>query len=91
MKKLFFLLVSITLCFGYAQDIAPVTDEASLVVLTVTEDTRVIQHLGGETEIPTNPQRIVTLQDQNALLPLLLLGAGDLVAGSVGALQENGS
>jgi len=67
------------------------TDEASLVVLEETEDTRVIQHLAGETEIPADPQRIVTLQDQNALLPILELGEGERVVGSTGVLQNDGS
>ncbi len=67
------------------------TDAASLVVLEETDDTRVIQHTYGETEIPADPQRIITLQDQNALLPILIFGEGDRVIGSVGNIQEDGT
>ncbi|MEL6406966.1 MAG: ABC transporter substrate-binding protein [Chloroflexota bacterium] len=67
------------------------TDDASLVVLEETEDTRVIQHSFGETEIPRDPQRIITLQDQNALLPLLELGRGDRVVGSIGSTRADGT
>ena len=38
------------------------------------EGQRLFEHSAGTTCIPANPQRIVTLQDQNALLPLLELG-----------------
>jgi iron complex transport system substrate-binding protein len=37
-------------------------------------DTFAFEHLAGTTEVPDDPQRIVTLQDQNAMLPLLELG-----------------
>ena len=66
------------------------TDEASLVVLEENEDTHVVQHLYGETEAPTDPQRIVTISDQNLLLPLLMLGEGSRVVGSGGVLSGNG-
>lgn len=51
--------------------------------------TRKIEHAFGTTEVPANPQRVVTLQDQNALLPLWEFGFRNVV-GSVGAFDENG-
>ena len=51
--------------------------------------TRPFAHAAGEDCVPENPQRIVTLQDQNALLPLLELGVVPL--GSVGHVQEDGT
>lgn len=60
------------------------TDEYSLEITSETDTTRTVRHALGEVEIPKEPQRIVTLQDQNMLLPLLELGAGEQVAGSVG-------
>lgn len=51
--------------------------------------TRPFEHALGMTEVPVSPQRVVTLQDQNALLPLWELGFRDVV-GSVHALNENG-
>ncbi|MCG8351529.1 MAG: ABC transporter substrate-binding protein [Chloroflexales bacterium] len=70
---------------------ALVTDAASLVVVAETADTRVIRHLFGETEIPTDLQRIVVIQDQNMFLPILELGEGDRVVGSAGGLREDGT
>jgi iron complex transport system substrate-binding protein len=67
------------------------TDEASLVVLEETEDTRGIQHLYGETEIPADPQRIVALHDSNVLVPLYELGEGDRVIASIGGTREDGT
>lgn len=37
-------------------------------------ETFTFEHAGGTTEVPVDPQRIVTLQDQNGMLPLLELG-----------------
>jgi iron complex transport system substrate-binding protein len=51
-------------------------------------ETRSFTHAGGTTEIPARPQRIVTLHDQNALLPLLELGVKPV--GSVGNRMEGG-
>jgi len=51
--------------------------------------TRTIEHAAGTTEIPADPQRIVTLNDANVLAPLLELGAIDRIAGSAHAI-ENG-
>jgi iron complex transport system substrate-binding protein len=45
-------------------------------------------HSAGESCVPTNPQRIVTIQDQNALLPLLELGVKPV--GSAGQPLEDG-
>lgn len=49
---------------------------------------RPFAHAAGEDCVPENPQRIVTLQDQNALLPLLELGV--VPVGSAGHVQEDG-
>lgn len=50
---------------------------------------RAFAHHGGETCIPAEPQRIVTLQDQNGLLPLMELGVTPV--GSAGFLNDDGS
>jgi iron complex transport system substrate-binding protein len=51
--------------------------------------TRTIRHFAGTTEVPVDARRIVTLQDQNALLPLLELGVRPVA--SAGLLAEDGS
>ncbi|MGR3491226.1 MAG: hypothetical protein ACU0DW_04140 [Shimia sp.] len=50
---------------------------------------RLFEHAAGETCIPEDPQRIVTLSDQNALLPLLELGVRPV--GSTGRVLSDGS
>lgn len=50
---------------------------------------RLFVHSAGATCVPENPQRIVTTQDQNALLPLLELGVKPV--GSTGQLLQDGS
>lgn len=49
---------------------------------------RAFSHAAGKTCIPENPQRIVTLQDQNGLLPLMELGVTPV--GSAGHLTSGG-
>ncbi len=49
---------------------------------------RSFAHSAGETCVPETPQRIVTIQDQNALLPLLELGVKPV--GSAGQPLEDG-
>ncbi len=49
---------------------------------------RAFAHAAGEDCIPANPERIVTLQDQNGLLPLLELGVTPV--GSAGHITEDG-
>lgn len=56
---------------------------------SATPLTRTITHAAGTTEVPLNAGRIVTLQDQNALLPLLELGVKPVA--SAGLLAEDGS
>lgn len=51
--------------------------------------TRSVTHAAGTTEIPTDPERIVTTTDQNALLPLLELGVKPV--GSAGLLNPDGT
>lgn len=51
--------------------------------------TRTVTHSAGTTEVPGDPQRIVTTTDQNALLPLLELGVEPV--GSAGLLNPDGS
>ncbi|MEM7125986.1 MAG: ABC transporter substrate-binding protein [Chloroflexota bacterium] len=53
------------------------------------EGFRLFVHFGGETCIPADPQRIVTTQDQNGMLPLIELGVKP--AGSAGNIREDGS
>lgn len=75
------LLLSAAFAAAPASDF---TDEYSLEVVNETDTTRTVRHALGEVEVPREPQCIVTLQDQNMLLPLLELGAGERVVGSVG-------
>ncbi|WP_119394885.1 ABC transporter substrate-binding protein [Salinibius halmophilus] len=50
---------------------------------------RPFTHAAGETCIPVDPKRIVTLQDQNALLPLMELGVKPIAsAGHINAAGE---
>lgn len=56
---------------------------------TADGGTRTIRHFAGTTEVPVDAKRIVTLQDQNALLPLLELGVKPV--GSAGLLGDDGS
>ncbi len=50
---------------------------------------RSVEHAAGTTDVPVDPQRIVTTTDQNALLPLLELGVTPV--GSAGLLDSDGS
>jgi len=56
---------------------------------TASAATRTVEHAAGTTEVPVDPQRIVTTTDQNALLPLLELGVTPV--GSAGLVGEDGS
>ncbi|MCC5973130.1 MAG: ABC transporter substrate-binding protein [Rubellimicrobium sp.] len=58
------------------------------LALDCAEGMRAFAHPGGETCIPESPQRIVTLSDQNGLLPLLELGI--VPAGSAGHVGQDG-
>ncbi|MEM6428357.1 MAG: ABC transporter substrate-binding protein [Deinococcota bacterium] len=91
MKQALVLLGLVVASFSYTQSEGVLTDAFSLLVVSETTDTRVIRHLYGETEIPTDLQRIITMQDQNGLLPLLELGEGSRVAGSIGSLRADGT
>jgi iron complex transport system substrate-binding protein len=51
-----------------------------------TTETRQFTHAFGTSAIPVNPERIVTTQDQNALLPLLELGVKPV--GSAGLIDD---
>jgi iron complex transport system substrate-binding protein len=53
------------------------------------EATRTVEHVAGTTEVPADPQRIATLNDQNALLPLLELGVRPVA--SLGGVGPDGS
>jgi len=53
------------------------------------EGFRPFEHFGGVTCVPENPQRIVTTQDQNGLLPLLELGVTPV--GSTGLVLDDGT
>lgn len=63
--------------------------EANAVSTICEPGFRPFAHFAGETCVPENPQRIVTLTDQNALLPLLELGVKPV--GSAGRLRNDGS
>lgn len=64
---------------------APQTDAASS---GEEPTTRTVEHVAGTTEVPVDPQRIVTTTDQNALLPLLELGVTPV--GSAGLVGDGG-
>ncbi len=50
--------------------------------------TRPFEHAAGVTDVPVSPRRIVTITDQNALLPLLELGIKPTA--SAGSLETDG-
>lgn len=70
------LLLSACGQMGQAQPEAAQTSEGTRDTASTagSGDTREFTHAAGTTQVPADPQRIVTLQDQNALLPLLELG-----------------
>ena len=61
-----------------SSDSTPTAPSTTTANTTTTEagrvPTRTFNAWNGEVEVPVDPQRIVTLSDQNALLPLLELG-----------------
>jgi len=61
----------------------------SAPLATAPDTTRSVTHAAGTTEVPADPQRIVTTTDQNALLPLLELGVKPV--GSAGLLAPDGT
>ncbi|MEM8534821.1 MAG: ABC transporter substrate-binding protein [Chloroflexota bacterium] len=63
--------------------------QSAQAVDTCDDGFRPFAHAAGETCVPENPQRIVTTQDQNALLPLLELDVKPI--GSTGLLQTDGT
>lgn len=65
------------------------SDDAAPAAGEEVSATRTIEHFAGTTEVPNDPQRIVTTTDQNALLPLLELGVTPV--GSAGLLDTDGS
>jgi len=56
---------------------------------TEAEATIAFEHSAGTTDVPVDPQRIVTTTDQNALLPLLELGVEPVA--SAGLVGDDGS
>ncbi|NOK63318.1 MAG: ABC-type Fe3+-hydroxamate transport system, periplasmic component [Chloroflexi bacterium AL-W] len=65
------------------------TGEAVKATSDCAEGFSSFAHAAGETCVPENPQRMVTTQDQNALLPLLELDVKPI--GSTGLLQQDGT
>ena len=66
------------------------TDEAAATDTTEgSAETVAFEHSEGSTDVPTDPQRIVTTTDQNALLPLLELGVTPVA--SAGLIGDDGS
>jgi len=61
---------------------------APAMALDCDDGFRSFQHAAGEDCIPENPQRIVTLQDQNGLLPLMELGVRPIA--SAGHINSEG-
>lgn len=61
---------------------------APVLALDCPDGQRAFVHGAGETCIPSDPTRIVTLHDQNALLPLLELGVQPV--GSAGLVDATG-
>jgi iron complex transport system substrate-binding protein len=72
---------------GAATDPAAAPESDTATAAADEAATRTVTHAGGTTEIPADPQRIVTLQDQNGLLPLLELGVRPVASA---ALQLEG-
>ncbi|HMQ30603.1 MAG TPA: iron-siderophore ABC transporter substrate-binding protein [Chloroflexaceae bacterium] len=68
---------------------APASSARPAVALACEPGLRPFAHAVGETCVPESPQRIVTTQDQNALLPLLELGVKPV--GSAGLPLEDGT
>lgn len=67
---------------------ASTTSDATVATLACEPGFRPFAHSAGETCVPEQPRRIVTTQDQNALLPLLELGVRPV--GSAGQPLESG-
>ncbi|NDV01230.1 ABC transporter substrate-binding protein [Pseudoroseicyclus tamaricis] len=72
-------------CFGLTSLALPAGPAAAQ---DCGEGQRLFEHYAGETCVPDDPQRIVTLQDQNALLPLTELGVRPV--GSAGHIAAEG-
>ena len=53
------------------------------------DTTTTVTHAAGTTDVPADPEQIVTTTDQNALLPLLELGVEPV--GSAGIVMDDGS
>lgn len=92
------LAVAITACGGAVGSDAPAGDPASpsasiatpaTTLAEVAAATRTVQTSDGPVEVPADPQRIVALQDQNAMLPLLELGV--VPVASAGVLGPDGA
>lgn len=83
------LLVAAAAATACAEDSAPLGAGDTAPAPSATATTRLISHSAGSTQVPLNPLRIVTLQDQNALLPLLELGVKPVA--SAGLLGEDGT
>jgi iron complex transport system substrate-binding protein len=65
-------------------------DEAGATDTTdAPAETVAFEHSQGSTDVPTDPQRIVTTTDQNALLPLLELGVTPVA--SAGLIGDDGA
>jgi len=81
-------LVALTLVAACGSDDGG--DEAAATDTTATSaETVAFEHSQGTTDVPTDPQRIVTTTDQNALLPLLELGVTPVA--SAGLIGDDGS
>jgi iron complex transport system substrate-binding protein len=57
--------------------------QGALTDASTSGDTFAFEHVAGTTQVPLDPQRIVTLQDQNALLPLLELGVRPIASAAL--------
>lgn len=64
-------------------------DEAASDTTAAAAETVAFEHSQGTTDVPVDPQRIVTTTDQNALLPLLELGV--VPVASAGLVGDDGS
>lgn len=60
----------------------------STAALDCEDGFRAFTHAAGEDCIPVDPQRVVTLQDQNALLPIMEVGV--VPVGSAGHMTDDG-
>ncbi len=74
----------------FAAALASLFFTTSAMALDCDTGLRPITHAGGETCIPVDPQRIVSLHDLSVTLPLVEFGKTEAIVGSHGRVSEDG-